>query len=484
LPTVGADAMAKTGSKSTDPELSFADLLERVAQRIQQGEVLDEEAIRSECPEHAERLCKMLPALEFLADLSEWGAVSGGDPPPDIAPATAAENRRGVVGDFRILREIGCGGMGVVYEAEQISLRRRVALKILPFASMLDSRKLVRFQNESHAAASLAHPNIVQLSTINLRHDRGHYCAIAGLGSQAAEALEHAHQMGIIHRDIKPLNLLIDGAGHPWVTDFGLVITQTGGNLTVSGDVLGTPRYMSPEQAAGDGHVLDHRTDIVDDKPIAARRPNLIARLAKWSRRNRPIVLAVAVVLLLVAVASPPVAVNQAHLRQIAEDHARREAEARLETERERNRAEANLAMALRAVDGMYTELAKRYLTKTPQAGLFRLLSCIALSLRRASNERLARQNGLAGLFVDAAQLSDPSEDRASGLGGCVGHVPGRAALWRRGGLGLLFCVRQRGAMARGAGNARISLWPRVFRGHRVMKRTLIEQRSPCLMSA
>ena len=271
MPTVGADAMAKTGSKSTDPELSFADLLERVAQRIQQGEVLDEEAIRSECPEHAERLCKMLPALEFLADLSEWGAVSGGDPPPDIAPATAAENRRGVVGDFRILREIGCGGMGVVYEAEQISLRRRVALKILPFASMLDSRKLVRFQNESHAAASLAHPNIVQLSTINLRHDRGHYCAIAGLGSQAAEALEHAHQMGIIHRDIKPLNLLIDGAGHPWVTDFGLVITQTGGNLTVSGDVLGTPRYMSPEQAAGDGHVLDHRTDIVDDKPISAR---------------------------------------------------------------------------------------------------------------------------------------------------------------------------------------------------------------------
>lgn len=175
--------MIESGANAIDPDLEFADLLERVAQRIQKGDVLDQEAIRSECPEHAERLCKMLPALELLADVSEWGVVSRGDPPPDIAPApaAAAADRRGVLGDFRIVREIGCGGMGVVYEAEQISLQRRVALKVLPFASMLDSRTLVRFQNESHAAASLAHPNIVQISTINLQHDRGHYRVIARL---------------------------------------------------------------------------------------------------------------------------------------------------------------------------------------------------------------------------------------------------------------------------------------------------------------
>ena len=85
---------------------------------------------------------------------------------------------------------------------------------------------------------------------------------MAQLGIQAAEALEHAHQMGVVHRDIKPSNLMVDAQGHLWITDFGLAMTQQDMGLTMTGDVLGTLRYMSPEQARGQHHILDHRSDI------------------------------------------------------------------------------------------------------------------------------------------------------------------------------------------------------------------------------
>src|SRR5205807_464467 len=231
---------------------------------------------------------------------------------------------------FRLLREVGRGGMGVVYEAEQISLRRRVALKVLPFAATLDPKRLQRFRNEARAAACLHHPNIVPvhgvgcvrgvhyyamqfiegqslarvieelrehwgsaklahpapdrhstaskpwsiraqasrstapLGAFSSRHsirEPAHFSAVAQIGIQAAEALEHAHQLGIVHRDIKPANLLLDGRGDLWITDFGLARLQDDHGLTMTGDVLGTLRYMSPEQAAGSKD-LDHRTDV------------------------------------------------------------------------------------------------------------------------------------------------------------------------------------------------------------------------------
>jgi serine/threonine protein kinase/WD40 repeat protein len=233
----------------------------------------------------------------------------------DILPQSEESIVAGVpLGDFRIIREIGRGGMGVVYEAEQLSLGRRVALKILPFASTLDTRQLHRFRTEATAAANLHHPHIVQVYGVGC--ERGvHYYAMqfiegrtladvirelqrqtadasprrpadtpviqetrdanprasnsprefyrtaARWGLQAAEALEHAHQFGVIHRDIKPANLLLDARGCVYVTDFGLAHVGGSVALTVTGDMIGTLRYMSPEQARGD-RVADPRSDV------------------------------------------------------------------------------------------------------------------------------------------------------------------------------------------------------------------------------
>jgi serine/threonine protein kinase len=368
---------------------------------------------------------------------------------------TATGGELGTLGDFRLLREIGRGGMGIVYEAEQISLRRRVALKVLPFAAGIDSRQLQRFRTEAEAAAHLHHSHIVPvfgigsergvhyyamqliegqslatlitelqkqrhpekreelpqrqgtgtavdalqegvttrppavlreaiqttppaavLSTAHSARRQRFYHLVAGIARQAAEALEYAHQMGIIHRDIKPANLLLDPRGQVWIADFGLAQIQSNVGMTMTGELLGTLRYASPEQAMAKRGLVDHRTDIyslaatlyelltltpvfdgkdrhvllhqigfeeprlpraieraipveletillkalakspadrystaqefaddlqcfLDDKPIHARRPTLVERVRKWSRRHPSVVVAGFLVLLL-----------------------------------------------------------------------------------------------------------------------------------------------------------------------------------------
>ena len=215
------------------------------------------------------------------------------------------------LGDFEIGCELGRGGMGIVYEAQQISLRRKVALKILPFTAVLDPRQVARFRNEAQAAASLHHPNIVPVYGVgcergvhyysmqliegqtmaefveqfrrtdqeNKQAARGaetvenrstvvsintkHYVQrMMEIGVRVAEAIHFAHENGIVPRDIKPSNLLLDQSGKIWVADFGLARGCGTPNLTSQGELPGTLRYMSPEQAAGRNNQVDFRTDI------------------------------------------------------------------------------------------------------------------------------------------------------------------------------------------------------------------------------
>jgi len=192
------------------------------------------------------------------------------------------------LGDYRILREVGQGGMGVVYEAEQISLRRRVALKVLRFGAVADEMAMQRFQREAETVAHLHHTNIAPIYSVGSEEGVRYYAMqfidgcdlaersrraleeerpipprdLADWGLQAAEALAHAHQRGVIHRDIKPSNLILDAEGRIWLTDFGLARRVDDVALSVAGSLLGTPRYMSPEQARASKDPVDHRTDI------------------------------------------------------------------------------------------------------------------------------------------------------------------------------------------------------------------------------
>ncbi len=249
--------------------------------------------------------------------------------PPEADPATGPAPAGEQLGDFRLLREVGRGGMGIVYEAEQVSLGRRVALKVLPLAATLGGTQLQRFHNEARAAAGLHHTNIVPvhfvgcergvhfyamqfiegqslaavlarlrqpdagspaaevpttahvplpalaeangsastqpaalLSTANGARGREYFRAVADLGVQAAEALDYGHRIGVVHRDVKPGNLLLDATGRLWVTDFGLAQVEGAESLTATGELVGTLRYMSPEQALAQRVVIDHRTDV------------------------------------------------------------------------------------------------------------------------------------------------------------------------------------------------------------------------------
>src|SRR5262249_5480684 len=143
-----------------DPVL--AGLIDAYTAARQAGAPADPEAFARDHPEHADALRRLLPLLEVLDDLANA---------PGRSRLRGVPEGLGELGDFRLRREIGRGGMGVVYEAEQISLRRRVALKVLPFAAALDARQLQRFQNEAQAAAHLHHTNIVPVHAIGL--DRG-----------------------------------------------------------------------------------------------------------------------------------------------------------------------------------------------------------------------------------------------------------------------------------------------------------------------
>ncbi len=188
------------------------------------------------------------------------------------------------LGQYQIVEELGRGGMAVVYKAYHAALNRYVAIKVLPPQFAFDQEFVQRFLREARAAAALHHPNIITIHDVT--QAEGYYFivmqfvegktldqVIAESGrlplpriqrimSQVVDALEHAHERGLIHRDVKPSNIMVDEARNDQVTlmDFGLVRAAEDTSLTKTGTIVGTPEYMSPEQA--EGGEIDHRTDI------------------------------------------------------------------------------------------------------------------------------------------------------------------------------------------------------------------------------
>jgi serine/threonine-protein kinase len=214
-------------------------------------------------------------------DLSEAatlaGQATGGN-------GVAVGERLRYFGDYELIEELGRGGMGVVFQARQVSLNRMVALKLIRSADLASEDELRRFQNEAEAVAQLDHPGIVPIIEIGEHEGQKYFSMklIAGRGldaakaeyaadpraaaclvAAAARAVHHAHLRGILHRDLKPSNILLDGDSVPHVTDFGLAKkVETDSGMTQSGAIMGTPSYMAPEQASGKRGLVTTASDV------------------------------------------------------------------------------------------------------------------------------------------------------------------------------------------------------------------------------
>src|SRR5437773_563006 len=203
--------------------------------------------------------------------------------PHDKKTAQAAE-LLGELGDYELLEQIGRGGQGVVFRARQKSLNRVVALKVINLGQWASKAHVKRFRREAEAAASLDHAGIVPIHEVGerdgscyfsmkfveggqldevVRHSPMSIRHAAELIAKVARTVHYAHQHGILHRDIKPGNILLDQKGEPHLTDFGLArLVETESTMTRTLDVLGTPSYMAPEQGAGNHAKLTSATDV------------------------------------------------------------------------------------------------------------------------------------------------------------------------------------------------------------------------------
>jgi len=220
------------------------------------------------------------PKKKYLCKKCAGSLLPPGELPPGIPEevATAQTNPRNVLGKYVLLKELGRGGMGVVYKAWESPLKRWVALKVLIGSG--GQEELIRFRREAQTAASLRHPGIVGIFEVgdigdkhviameyvdgkSLAGDRLPATKAAELLAQVSRAVEFAHSRGIIHRDIKPHNIMVDREGKPFVMDFGLAKSLEGhSQITMSGTVVGTPSYMAPEQAAGKVALIGKQSDV------------------------------------------------------------------------------------------------------------------------------------------------------------------------------------------------------------------------------
>ena len=269
--------MTSESTPNSALDLLVYELLEKFFAIPEEERDLDRFAERH--PEHAELIHEEFPGLivgdALHASLQVPIRESRFKPPAEL-------------GSYRIESEIGRGGMGIVYRARQIGLERDAAIKFIPPELAARPKYRERFAREARSLSQLQHPAIVQVFEYGLEDDfawlamqfvdgqalsdaaRGRFAAalspeerwrfIARIGAQVADALEHAHSRGIVHRDIKPGNLILTDDQKVWVTDFGLVkIAESDVEISKTGDMVGTPRYMAPEQARGHA---DRRSDI------------------------------------------------------------------------------------------------------------------------------------------------------------------------------------------------------------------------------
>src|SRR5438876_1918513 len=226
--------------------------------------------------------------LEAAIGVSPDAVAGGGDPGHADNPASKKTARAvellGELGDYELLEEVGRGGQGVVFRARQKSLNRTVALKVISLGQWATEAHLKRFRLEAEAAARLEHPGIVPIHEVGERDgscyfsmkfvEGGQLDAVvrresmpvrgaAELIAKVARTVSYAHEHGILHRDIKPGNILLDAKGEPHLTDFGLArLVETESTVTRTMEVLGTPSYMAPEQAVGSNASVTSATDI------------------------------------------------------------------------------------------------------------------------------------------------------------------------------------------------------------------------------
>ena len=244
-------------------EMSVEEIAAEFMERRQAGEALEPEAFLAEHSEHAEELRGL---LDLMLDMEKFDP----DKTMRLAPEEAVRINLPDP-DYRLVRELGTGGMGVVFEAVQVSLNRRVAVKLLNSSLLTSPEQREQFENEAKVIAMLHHPNIVKIYSAGCSEERCYYAMelvegkglehghfedlreLARVALQAAQAIAYAHRCGVLHRDIKPANMLLDAEGNIHISDFGIafILSEDRQVVEACGSRSGTLRYMAPERLAG-----------------------------------------------------------------------------------------------------------------------------------------------------------------------------------------------------------------------------------------